>query len=116
MSTDSGRGGEVQGVKHPDRICLVSQLGNLVPTGPADFGGLTGRSENSPGLTAAEHQSDNAPAHVLVDPGQRRRLDLEAGLLGDLATQSVSDALTQLQDATRRLLVIDAILPGRRYA
>src|SRR5262249_39399712 len=53
----------------------------------------------SPGDLAAEDQGDNAPVHVLVDPGERDRLDVEPGFLADFAAQSVGDGFAEFEDA-----------------
>src|SRR5450755_789534 len=105
MGADGWRGGEVEGVEHPDGVRLVSEPGDLGAGGPAQPGGLAGGGEGAAGLAAAEDQGDDAAGHVLVDAGQRGRLDLQAGFLGDLAAEAVGDLLAELEHAAGRLPV-----------
>jgi hypothetical protein len=52
-----------------------------------------------PGDLASEHEGDDAPVHVLVDPGEGNRLDIQAGLLADFAAHAVEDGLAEFEDA-----------------
>src|ERR1039457_4284438 len=99
VPTDCGRGSEVAGVEDADGVCLVGQPPDLAAAGPRESGCLAGRGQGAAGLVAAEDERDDALAHVLVHASQRGRLDVQAGLLGDLAAQAVDDVLAELQDA-----------------
>ena len=66
---------------------------------PAEGGDLVGGGQVSPSDLAAEYQGDDGPGHVLVDAGEGDGLDVEAGLLADLAAQAVGDGLAGFQDA-----------------
>ena len=89
----------MEGVEDANGVGLVGQVADLVFGGPLVSGCLVGGGEVSPGDLAAEDQGDDAAGHVLVDAGEGDRLDVQAGLLADLAAQAVVDGLARLKDA-----------------
>lgn len=105
MSTDGGRGREVQGIENPYGICLVGKRRDLFAIRPAGLSCLAGGRQASTCLPAAEDEGNDAPDHVLVDAGQRGRLHLQASLLGDFPAQAVNDLLAEFEDSPGRLPV-----------
>ena len=106
MSADRGVSG-VQGIEQASRVGFTHSLAHLVGWEPGDLLDLVGRVGLAADDAAAEHQGDDAAAHVLVDPGEGLGLDPEAGLLQDLADQAGLDGLAEcrgLDWATVRLL------------
>src|ERR1039457_4423499 len=116
VGADCGRGGEVEGVEYADGVCLVGQVGDFAAAGPPESGRLAGRGQGAAGLVAVEDERDDALAHVLVHASQRGRLDVQAGLLGDLAAQALGDVLAELQDAAGWLPVAVVAPPDEQGA
>jgi hypothetical protein len=92
------QGVAAEGVEDADGIGLVHEVSDLGVGSPVEGRGFVGGGEVSPGDLAAEDEGDDAPVHVLVDPGERDRLDIQAGFLADLAAQAIGDALAEFED------------------
>src|ERR1039457_814467 len=105
VRADRGRGGEVEGVEYADGVRLVGQVLDLAAAGPPESGCLAGCGQGAAGLGGGGGERGDALAHVLVHAGQRGRLHVQAGLLGDLAAQALGDFLAELQDTAGRLPV-----------
>ena len=98
MSADSGGSG-VQGIEQARCVSLMHSLLHLVGWEPCDLPDLVGRVGLAVDDVAAEHQGDDAAAHVLVDASEGLGLDPHAGLLQDLADQAGLDGLVEFEDA-----------------
>ena len=92
----------VQGVEDADGVRFVGQVGHVSGCCPAEGGCLVVDLEVTSGDLAAEDQGDDLACDVLVDASQGDRLDVESGLLADLAAQAVVDGLAEFENAAGR--------------
>lgn len=89
----------VQGVQEPDRVDLGHALADLVGCKPGDGRRLARCALGSAGGFAAEDQGHDAAGRVLVDAGEFVHLDVDAGLLQDLAGYAGLGSLVEFEHA-----------------
>lgn len=89
----------VQRVQEPYCVRLAHAIGDLTWGEPGDGRGLAGGALGPARRLAAEDQGDDAAGHVLVDAGEFVDLDMNAGLLQDLAGYAGPGGLVEFEDA-----------------
>src|SRR5215472_16280122 len=113
---DGGRGVFAERVEQADGVGLAGELADGRFVGPLEGRYLAVGLELPAGYLAAEDQGDNAAGHVLVHACERVGLDVETGLLTDLAAQAVLDGLAEFQGAPGRFPVLVVAPPDEQHA
>ena len=101
MLPDGWCGAVAEGVQEADGEGIAHELADSGLVGLAEGGYLVVGGELTTGYPGAEHEGDD-----LVDAAQGAGLDIEAGLLADLAPQPVPDRLSQFKDTAWGLPVM----------
>src|SRR5215467_8544002 len=95
---DGGRGVLAERVEQADGVCFAGEFADGRFVGPLEGGHFAVGLELSAGYLAAEDQGDDPARHVLIYACECTGLDVEPGLLTDLAAQAVLDGLAEFQD------------------
>ena len=73
-------------IEHAYGIRFIASLRDAIWIKPPQRNGLVRRgSQRTPGGAGAEYQRHDPSGHVLVDPREALRFDIQTGLLTDLA-------------------------------
>src|SRR5215472_5269590 len=113
---DGGRGVLVKRVEQADGVGLAGEFADGRFVGPPEGRHFAVGLELPAADLAAEDQGDDAAGHVLIYACERVGLDVETGLLADLAAQAVLDGLAEFQDAPWRLPVLVVAPPDEQHA
>lgn len=90
-----------EGIGDADGVCRVHQVRDLSGVRPADGDCLGAVGVGCVEGVAAEDERDDSGVEVLVDASQSLDLDVDAGLLADLAADAFLELLAEFEDTAR---------------